>query len=84
MVKGGYYYPAKRKATLSLQFWKDKKGTGQFTVTSNPVKDKLNLFPGLIDSYIFAKELVRCRFIDREELLELCDFFDKVRKELQK
>lgn len=76
--------PAKRDAILSLQFYRDKEGTPNFLVTSNPESDndRVNLFTG-VDELIFARNLALDNSMSIKELTFLCSFFERVRYELQ-
>lgn len=70
---------AKRYANLSLQFWRDKEGTPNFTVTYNPLKGDKYLFTP-VDGMIFAENLVKSNLIQQKDLHVLRSFFNEVTK----
>lgn len=74
------HYPL-REAELSLQFYRDKNGTGNFLITSNPEIEGKDFCSGM-DAYIFARNLVGSPLVSFAELKFFCDFFDEVRKRL--
>ena len=69
------YWNPKRKAELSIQFYHDKEGVENMTITANPT-DKFEM----INFYIFAGNLFHSEYIDdnmRDCLYELCKTFVK-------
>lgn len=68
---------AKRYANLSMQFWRDKEGTPNFTVTYNPLKGDKYLFTP-VDGMIFAENLVKSNLIKPKDLHVLRSFFSEV------
>ena len=74
------YLLARPKAEFSLQFWRDKQGTPNFTITSNPTEEGKDFCTG-IDEYIFARNLIESGQFSDTELNFLVRFFNKVKKE---
>lgn len=73
-------YAARRYAELSLQFWHNRDGQANFSITSNPRVEGKNIFDGnVVDPFYFAGALIQDGKVSRDELLFLCGFFDKVR-----
>ena len=74
----------RRKAELSLQFFRDKrKDCMGFTVTSQLNGDLFNKSSGVVDHLIFGNDFAGIDFLTKQEKLWVCSVFKEAERILR-